>query len=181
MISHLDWRDVTFFVYTLPYADKFFYYLSYKCDLPAKRRLWEKLIELRKSLGEGVWCILGDFNTVGGSDERRGVNEGVSSGQREEIILFNNFVREVELEDLNVLGRRFSWYHPNGRSMSRIDRVLISEEWGILWGESSLWVLPRDVSDHCPLILKEGGWDWGPRPFRFNNFWLENRDQHMRI
>lgn len=81
----------------------------------------------------------------------------------------------MEVEDLNVLGRRFSWYHPNGRSMSRIDRVLISEEWGLLWGDSSLWVLPRDVSDHCPLILQHGGWDWGPRPFRFNNFWLENR------
>lgn len=60
----------------------------------------------------------------------------------------------MEVEDLNVLGRRFSWYHPNGRSMSRIDRVLIYEEWGLLWGDSSLWVLPRDVSDHCPLILQ---------------------------
>jgi hypothetical protein len=44
-----------------------------------------------------------------------------------------------------------------------------------LWGDSSLWVLPRDVSDHCPLVLKEGGWDWGPRPFRFNDYWLDNR------
>lgn len=98
-----------------------------KCDLPAKKRLWEKLIEFRRSLGEGVWCILGDFNSVRWSDERRGVNEVVSSSQREEVILFNNFVRDVELEDLNVLGRRFSWFHPNGRSMSRIDRVLIFE------------------------------------------------------
>lgn len=31
------------------------------------------------------------------------------------------------------------------------------------------------MSDHCPLILKEGGWDWGPKPFQFNNYWLENR------
>jgi len=30
------------------------------------------------------------------------------------------------------------------------------------------------VSDHRPLVLKVGGWDWGPKPFRFNNFWLEN-------
>jgi hypothetical protein len=92
-----------------------------------------------------------------------------------EMFLFNNFIGEVDLEDLNVLGRRFSWYHPNGRSMSRIDRVLISEEWSQIWGENSLWVLPRDVSDHCPLVLKNGGWDWGPKPFRFKNFWLEHR------
>jgi len=43
-----------------------------------------------------------------------------------------------------------------------------------MWGDNSLWVLPRDVSDHCPLILKYGEWDWGPKLFRFNNFWLEN-------
>jgi len=38
-----------------------------------------------------------------------------------------------------------------------------------------LWVLPRDVSDHCPLVLKVEGWVWGPKLFRFNNYWLENR------
>ena len=114
-------------------------------------------------MGDGAWCILGDFNSVGGSEERRGVNEEVSSTQREEMFWYNNFVREVQLEDLGVLGMRFSWYHPNGRSMSRIDRVLISEEWVSFWGENSLWVLPRDVSDHCPLILKNEGWEWGPK------------------
>jgi len=76
------------------------------------------------------------------------------------------------MKDLNVLGRRSSWYHHNGRSMSRIDRVFVSEDLVSLWGESSLWVLPKDVSDHWPLVLKDGEWDWGPRPFRFNNFWL---------
>lgn len=71
--------------------------------------------------------------------------------------LFNHFINEVELEDLNVLGRRFTWYHPNGRSMSRIDRTLISEEWSQLWGNNTLWMLSRDVSYHCSLVLKNGG------------------------
>jgi len=60
--------------------------------------------------------------------------------------------------------------------MSRIDRMLISEEWGQVRGEFALWVLPRDVSDHCPLVPRYGGWNWGPTPFRFNNFWLQNCD-----
>jgi len=90
------------------------------------------------------------------------------------VIFFNEFLRDVELDDLNLLGRRYTWYHSNGIAMSRIDRVLVSEEWTQFWGPSSLWVLPDDISDHCPLVLKIDGWDWGPRPFRFNNFWLEN-------
>jgi len=32
------------------------------------------------------------------------------------------------------------------------------------------------VSDPCLLVLKLGGWDWGPWPFRFNNFWLDNKN-----
>jgi len=69
-------------------------------------------------------------------DERRGVNEETTSSQLLEMSLFNDFISEMELEDLNVLGRRFMWYHSNGRSMSRIDRVLISEEWFQRWGEN---------------------------------------------
>jgi uncharacterized protein YfaT (DUF1175 family) len=36
--------------------------------------------------------------------------------------------------------------------------------------------LDRDVADHCPLVLKYNNSDWGPKPFRFNNFWLQHRD-----
>jgi len=43
-----------------------------------------------------------------------------------------------------------------------------------VWGEATLWVLPRYVYDHFLLVLRGGGWDWGPKPFRFNNFWLSN-------
>jgi hypothetical protein len=38
----------------------------------------------------------------------------------------------------------------------------------------SLCALPRDVSDHCPLVLKAYFIDWGPKPFRFDNHWLVN-------
>jgi len=38
------------------------------------------------------------------------------------------------VDDVNILGRKFTWYHPNGRAMSRLDRMLISEEWVQQWG-----------------------------------------------
>lgn len=145
------------------------------CEVVAKKRLWERLVLARRNLGGGAWCILGDFNSVAGRVERRGVNVEASASQIRDMGFFLRFVREVDLEDQVVVGRRFTWYHPNGRSMSRIDRVLVSEEWRHYWGDCTLWVLPRDVSDHCPLVLNVEGWDWGPKPFRFNNFWLENR------
>lgn len=146
-----------------------------KCDLQSKKRLWERLVLARTNLERWAWCILRDFNVVGEREERRGINDEATGSQIIEMTLYKAFARDVELEDKNVLGRKFTWYHSNGRSMSRIDHVLVSDEWKRAWGDSALWVLPRDASDHCPLVLKVGGWDWGPKPFRFNNFWLENR------
>ncbi|XP_028065957.1 uncharacterized protein LOC114268915 [Camellia sinensis] len=35
-----------------------------------------------------------------------------------------------------------------------------------------LWGLPRLVSDHCPIVLKEDERDWGPTPFKFLNAWF---------
>jgi hypothetical protein len=145
-----------------------------KCDLVAKRVLWADLLATKITLGGGNWCILGDFNSVTCGDERSGVNPVVitSTEMRE----FVDFVEGMDLVDLPVLGRRFTWFHSSGSAMSRIDRVFVSEDWLSIWGHSSLWVLPRDVSDHCPLILRRNGHDWGPKPFRFNNAWLEHKD-----
>jgi endonuclease/exonuclease/phosphatase family metal-dependent hydrolase len=144
-----------------------------KCDLVAKRRLWGALIATKTTLGDGNWCILGDFNSVASGDERCGVNPVVANSM--EIRELMEFMEGMDLVDVPILGRRFTWFHPSGRAMSRIDRVLVSEDWLSLWGFSSLWVLPRDVSDHCPLILKRNGFDWGPKPFRFNNVWLDHK------
>jgi len=147
-----------------------------KCDLESKKRLWESLFQEHRSRGKGHGVWWGILMLCVGGMRGGGVNEGATSSQLLEMDLFNCFINEVELEDLNVLGRRFTWYHPNGRSMSIIDRMLISDERFYVWGDNTLWVLPRDVSDHCPLVLKNGGWDWGPKPFCFNNFWLQNRN-----
>lgn len=32
------------------------------------------------------------------------------------------------------------------------------------------------MSDHYHLVLKVEGWDSEPKPFWFNNHWLENQD-----
>jgi exonuclease III len=145
-----------------------------KCDLASKRNLWSSLLNCKRGIGDGCWCVVGDFNAVCRVEERVGVTAEDRRTSALEVREFCNFMEELELVDLPLLGRRFTWYQPNCRAMSRIDRVLISDEWALRWGSVALWALPRDVSDHCPLILKYSHDDWGPKPFRFNNFWLAN-------
>jgi hypothetical protein len=44
-----------------------------KCDLNAKRRLWNNRLLCKRGIGDGRWCVVGDFNSVCRGDERSGV------------------------------------------------------------------------------------------------------------
>jgi hypothetical protein len=147
-----------------------------KCDIGGKRSLWENLVMSKAGFGQGAWCILGDFNAVRNCDERKGVNQFSGASSSVETVEFGKFVSDMDVVDLPILGRRFTWFHPNGISMSRIDRVFLSADWLDIWAGPTLWVLPRTVSDHCPLVVRYNCVDWGPRPFRFNNHWLLHKD-----
>ncbi|MCI26464.1 frigida-like protein, partial [Trifolium medium] len=126
--------------------------------------------------GGGAWCVVGDFNAILHREEMRGVTEIPYLSQPSEITEFQAFVNTMKLKDIPVLGRKFTWFHSNGRSISRIDRAFVNNDWESSWGNPSLWILPRSVSDHCHLVLHHNCVDWGPRPFRFNNHWLQHYD-----
>jgi hypothetical protein len=147
-----------------------------KCNLRAKRKLWSDIRMSKMGFGDGLWCVLGDFNSVREHNERRGVSQLVNGGQSTEIMEFDSFLVDLDLVDLPLIGRAFTWFHPNGVTMSRLDRVLVSNDWFDVWGTPNVWVLARDVADHCPLVLRYNSSDWGPKPFRFNNFWLQNNE-----
>ncbi|GKV46638.1 hypothetical protein SLEP1_g53612 [Rubroshorea leprosula] len=89
-------------------------------DRHKKVRLWA---ELRQRImdEEGRWLIVGDFNAVRCIEERRG-----RTGESPDMKEFNNFVVSTGLVDLKLSNRRFTWYRPDGSSMSRLDRALLS-------------------------------------------------------
>jgi hypothetical protein len=91
-----------------------------------KRRLWDNLVMYKSGFGGGAWCVIRDFNAILHREERWGVNEIPSSSFSSEITDFQAFVNDMELEDLPVVGRKFTWFHSNGTSMSRIDRSFVS-------------------------------------------------------
>lgn len=74
----------------------------------------------------------------------------------QEIIEFRNWVNELELVDPPLLGKKFTWYRADGSAMSRLDMFLFSEEWVMEWKVVAQWALNRDVSDHCPIVIKNG-------------------------
>ncbi|GKV32839.1 hypothetical protein SLEP1_g41408 [Rubroshorea leprosula] len=56
---------------------------------------------------------------------------------------------------------------------ARSTRFLLPEEWTTKWSDVKQWGLRRSVLDHCPILLKNECVNWGPKPFKCFDAWLE--------
>ena len=134
------------------------------CDIHRKRQQWDEILQLKTSSQEGLWCVVGDFNSIRHQDER--VSAAQFVGPDPSISEFNSWISEMALEEVRSIGRKFTWFRPNGSAMSRLDRFLLSDEWFLQWPDSTQFVLDRDFSDHCPILLKSKNIDWGQNLLR---------------
>jgi len=142
------------------------------CNLREKKLLWEDLTKYKTASQIEVWCLCGDFNAVRSRDERKGVDRGNCSS---EIKSFNEFIESNLLLEVPIVGKKYTWFKANGMAKSRIDRVLVSEEWMHKWPMCKQYVQRREVSDHCALMIKSTEKDWGPKPFRTIDAWFLER------
>jgi len=87
----------------------------------------------------------------------------------------------MEIQEIKCAGNSFTWIRPNGYVKSRLDRFLVSENWLSLWPESCQLVLQRNLSNHCPTILQTSMVDWGPKPFRVFDWWLQQKGYQKMV
>ncbi|KAK0598705.1 hypothetical protein LWI29_037213 [Acer saccharum] len=102
--------------------------------------------------------------------ERKGVSLDLGA-----IRSFNSFLLQANVVDMPMQAMEFTW--TNSRDVaawSRLDRFLISPSLLLNFSNLKQTGLPRTLSDHNPILLTERKVDWGPRPFRFVNVWLED-------
>jgi hypothetical protein len=145
-----------------------------KCEIQARRRIWDNILISKRGFGGDVWCVVGDFNSFRAEEEMRGASDVSGVSYRAGISAFNDFIVGVELLEIPLFGRTFTWVHPNGVLMSKLDRFLLLDGWVEKWSNPMVGALHRDVSDHCPIVLRYNDDDWGPCPFWFKKIWLEN-------
>jgi len=143
------------------------------CSLSGKKTLWEDLSNAKSASQDLVWCLCGDFNAVRNRSERKGVKE--RGAQASELNGFNSYIDSNLLMELPIVGKNFTSFKHDGLTKSRIDRVLVSEDWLWLWPMSKQYVLRREVSDHCAIVVKSVEKDWGPKPFRTIDAWNMER------
>ena len=133
-----------------------------------RESFWEELGSIR-GLWDNPWCVGGDFNEILSPNERsRGGR--ISKSMRR----FADVLNDLGLRDLPLQGGHYTWQGgPNGRSMSRLDRFLVSPDWESQCNKVIQRRLPRPVSDHFPIMLDSEGVRSGPTPFRFELMWLK--------
>ncbi|XP_068485324.1 uncharacterized protein [Phaseolus vulgaris] len=143
------------------------------CSLREKKVLWGELTRIKLAYQDLIWCFFGDFNAVRILSERKGTRERES--QSSEIRDFNRFIDTNLLIELPYVGKNFTWFNSNGMAKSRLDRVLVSEDWMHIWPSCKQYVQRREVSDHCALVVKSVDKDWGPKPFKTIDAWLSEK------
>ncbi|XP_071708246.1 uncharacterized protein [Rutidosis leptorrhynchoides] len=130
-----------------------------------KKALWAQLIRIA-NIWSGPLCFLGDFNSVCFPEER--LREVIDTNS---IDSFNRFITQANIFDQCLFNDDFTREGAMGK-FSRIDRVFINSKWNMLWPDAILVTDQPDRSDHKPIIWAKKLLYWGPRPFRFNNSWL---------
>ncbi|XP_071741412.1 uncharacterized protein [Rutidosis leptorrhynchoides] len=95
--------------------------------------------------------------------------------------MFSNFIDSRHLIEIPLLGKRFTRISDDGSKFSKLDRFLVLESFLNSWGDISVTSLDRRTSDHCPIILKDMNEDFGPKPFKIFDLWLECIDVELVI
>lgn len=144
-------------------------------SLSEKRKLWEDLLGILNSRS-ACWILFGDFNVVRRPEERINSIFCQSSAK-----YFNNFIEHAGLYEPKMGGFRFTYFQRAGVKLSKLDRFLTCSEFLRVFPHASAIALPRDKSDHCPILLSQSSNNFGPLPFKIFNSWLDRQGFDMVV
>ncbi|XP_071714730.1 uncharacterized protein [Rutidosis leptorrhynchoides] len=86
------------------------------------------------------------------------------------------------LTDVPLGGRMYTRVSDDGLKFSKLDRFLVSENFGSKWVNLAAVVLERNDSDHCPIRLMDDEKNFGSKPCKIFDCWLgdEEADQIVK-
>ncbi|VFQ96632.1 unnamed protein product [Cuscuta campestris] len=138
---HIQWHEQK-----LEFFTSFVYGFN---ELEERKSLW-KDIETYASSNE-AWCVIGDFNVVLTSEDRKGGNP-VSNGETAD---FRDCLEKCGLEEMPFSGPYFTWNNKQkggDRIYSKLDRMVANIEWVLKMGTKTV-IIHEVVSkaDHASI------------------------------
>ncbi|GJV65858.1 RNA-directed DNA polymerase, eukaryota [Tanacetum coccineum] len=140
-----------------------------------KRSIWCYITSLI-TRWDGDCIVMGDFNKVMYMEERMGLTFNTQGANE-----FNNFIFSSGLVDVQLEGYSFTWSHPSGAKMSKLDRFLVTEGLVSSFTHISAICLDRHLSDHRPILLRDVITDYGATLFRFYHSWLDGVNDELLL
>lgn len=135
-------------------------------DDPVKSPFWAEIRSIRNWV-LGPWVMCGDFNTMRFSSERtRGI------GSMRDMELFGDLIRDLNLVDLPLGGRSFTWSNKREvASFAKLDRLLVSDDWEARYLLVTQKALQALVFDHSAILLVQESALPKRKNFRFKKMW----------
>ncbi|XP_026383951.1 uncharacterized protein LOC113279472 [Papaver somniferum] len=143
------------------------------CFPVTRRGLWQ---QLSSSDNNTPWLVMGDFNCVLRNEEKEGGRQPTTSVIND----FCDWMDDSDLFEADFFGSKYTW--ANGKSgvrriLCKLDKAVINEAWLSKFENWRCKALPREVSDHSPLI----GYpvvNARPKrvPFRVQKMWFTHSD-----
>ncbi|XP_074278192.1 uncharacterized protein LOC141601788 [Silene latifolia] len=121
------------------------------------------------------WTAMGDFNVIRHPNVKLSNTPPVLS----ELMAFNSFLRDCELDDLNGFGCDFTLFVKQDvttRVYSKLDRILVNNTWLHQFSQTTAQFLSPSISDHSPAVLTFHDNDIPKKHFMFLNCWVDHPD-----
>ncbi|GKC45799.1 hypothetical protein Tco_1063521, partial [Tanacetum coccineum] len=99
---------------------------------------------------------VGDKRFIAVKGDWKGKNVDVFLVNLKEMMDFNDFINNMRLIEAPMGGRKFTRVSDDGMKF--------------------IVALDRKLSDHCPIVIKDMELDFGPKPFRIFNIWMDEPD-----
>lgn len=131
----------------------------YASQIPTRRaELWMFLSSFMENWRRVV-ALFGDFNDVRDVKEIKG-----SNSDSNDILKFNRFINNNNLIDVGIGGTKYTWVIGGGVKLPKLDRFLVSDNFGEFWPNFEVVTDARLYSDHKPLIMKQEKRYYGQPP-----------------
>lgn len=118
----------------------------YGPQLDSDKLLFLEELLLVRQLVVGAWCVVGDFNLLAADGDKNNGNVN-----RRLISKFRHTIDALELREVYLFGRRYTWSNEQGRpTLTKIDKVLVNGDWEEIFRDAHLQALSSSASDHCP-------------------------------
>jgi hypothetical protein len=115
-----------------------------------------------------LWMILGDFNIM-----RSPNNRNRPGGDNNNMLLFNNIIQYLNLEEIPLKGRTYSWINmQNDPWLERLDWIFTSAEWASIYPDALATPLAK-LSDHILIQISIGNSIPKANLFCFEEFWMD--------